>query len=272
MQFENPVGPQTNMQQAPPNSDPQGNYNQFQHQHTPFYIDNILGPSPPGSTAIGNSSNGGNLSAVQPEDDSSAVNNASLAHTPNPENAMTPGASSMSPAMPMTIGPTSSYPLEELSCPPPLTHNARATVTSAPAFSPAMRGLSHQTPPGLVVPTPIQAVPGHPPPMLGYPPASPNSYSRPAAMYEPPRIPNGYNPSNIPYHPHAGSYGPGPGLYSYPHPDYAAQAWLLERHAYTKRKSLALILLLFNSVYTCDIQYFVTCSCVNSIRFSSSLK
>ena len=230
IQYESPVGV-PNMQQSSVNSEPQLNFNQFQSQPTPFYIDNILGPSPP---ATASTPSDGMVRRTK-ENEQAGVNhgeaqNATIDHSGQIGTA-TPVASSVSPSMPAQAGPLpASYPSDDQSYPQLMNSNMSRPCSSVSTYSTPGRPINLQNTSGLVVPTPIQAVPGHPPALLGYS-STASSYPRP--MYDQ-RISNDFGPSHM--YPPTGAYTQNPGIYPYAHPDYHAQAWLFDRNAYAKRK------------------------------------
>lgn len=229
IQYENPVGV-PNMQQTNVNSEPQLNFNQFQSQPTPFYIDNILGPSPPASSSTPAD---GIVRRTKENDQSSAnqgeTQNANIDHS-GQIGSTTPVASSVSPSMSVQAGPLpASYQNEDPSYPQALMNNSMSRPgSSVSTYSAPGRPINLQNTSSLVVPTPIQAVPGHPPSLLGYS-SSTTSYPRP--MYDQ-RLSNDFGPSHM--YPPAGTYAQNPGIYPYTHPDYHAQAWLFDRSAYAK--------------------------------------
>jgi len=235
MQFENPPSTFTAAGSAIPST---ASY--VSHQPTPFYIDNILGPSTQtNNDASSNSSTpAGSHNGLANDQDPARLSLLSSASPNMHINMMQPDMlPQQQPGQCLqsqtAMADSQLHVLQPTTSPYIVQSNSSSDSSSLPAFlAPSSPNVSrHSQPPTRpIVPTPIQAVPpSHP---VGYP-ASGGSYSRPSGIYDPPPgLHSPYTPSPMQYGP--GHYGGPPApphgtLYPYPRHDYTS--WFLDRQA-----------------------------------------
>nr|CAB3252623.1 Hex homeodomain protein [Phallusia mammillata] len=232
MQFENPAVPSTF---SPVGGSMSSTPSYVSHQPTPFYIDNILGPSPHQQVAsdeTDTSTTPGATNGVATDNMMSSTTPPNMHMNMLHPNMMT--SSNGGQCQQQNSNEEHLHTLQPTTSPYVLPHSTSANDVTMSTFLPPSSPTASRQPTRPIVPTPIQAVPPHH--SIGYQPP-PVTYSRTSGIYDAPGgIPGPYNPSPMQYGPsHYGgppppTHGPPASpLYPYPRHDYAS--WFLDRQA-----------------------------------------
>ncbi|XP_076805992.1 uncharacterized protein LOC143449611 isoform X1 [Clavelina lepadiformis] len=234
MQFENPIqanysAPGTGMTSTP---------SYVNHQPTPFYIDNILAPTPTASEETDASATPGAANGLSNEQDHNGLVALASASPNGHMNSMMQHQQDLlvpqnGPCLQDSVPPNDINGLRPGNSPYIPNHSA-ADSTGANVY---LNPTSPNLPPGSspprhnitrpIVPTPIQAVPPpHHSGMLNYP--GPGAFSRPSTIYDSPSgIQAAYNPAPLQYNP--GHYATLPPPHAPRMDPYSYPSWIVDR-------------------------------------------